>query len=243
MGRRILMAVAALVLLVAACGDNADEAAVVEADVTADEEPVGNGDQDEESEAESSGGSTDDFCVAAEEVEDSLASLGVLGTTPEQVRVALDEAQTAMDTAIELAPDEIAVDVEKSAEAFGLIAAEVERAEYNMLDVDLGALDEIDTDPEFAAASENLDLFLFNECDLGEDPALVEQQTDATIGEGTVGEQLIAGLVEAGFTEAEAECITENVDSLEDDLQDPEKLLAVFTSCGIPLERLAQLSG
>ena len=51
MGRRILVAVAAVVLLLAACGDNADEAAVVEADVTADEEPVGNGDQDEESEA------------------------------------------------------------------------------------------------------------------------------------------------------------------------------------------------
>ena len=144
------------------------------------------------------------------------------------------------DTAIELAPDEIRSDVVTSAESFGLVAAEFERANYNVLDVDLGALDAIATDPKFEAADENLDAFFFNVCNQGDDPALDEDEDDS-IGDGTLRDQLIASLVATGFTEEEAECITENIDVLGDDLQDPEQLFALITTCGISPERLGQL--
>ena len=246
MGRRVLIAVAALVILLPACASDADEASVVaDSDVAADE-PAGDeapvsDDNNDDGGAGDFGGRTAEFCTATLKVEDAFASFG-LGLAPEQLQATIDEALTAMDTAIELAPDEIRSDVVTSAESFGLVAAEFERANYNVLDVDLGALDAIASDPKFEAADENLDAFFFNVCNQGDDPALDEDEDeDDSIGDGTLRDQLITSLVATGFTEEEAECITENIDVLGDDLQDPEQLFALITTCGISPERLGQL--
>ena len=63
--------------------------------------------------------------------------------------------------------------------------------------------------------------------------------------EGTIRDQAVLGLVEAGFAEAEANCLFENLDFTDPAaLEDVTRVcLKVFTDCGISLDRLAQLGG
>ncbi|GEM_PF-5431288 len=60
---------------------------------------------------------------------------------------------------------------------------------------------------------------------------------------GTLGEQMVAGLVESGFTQDEAECIIGEIDlgSLNADEVDPNFIFDALDACDISLERMAEI--
>ena len=72
----------------------------------------------------------------------------------------------------------------------------------------------------------------------------VETDSDLPEFNGTIREQAIQGLVEAGFAEDEANCIFDRLDFTDPAaFSDTTALLEVFSDCGISLDRLAQLGG
>ena len=179
----------------------------------------------------------------------SDASLGIDFTDP----VALEETYGGFSELIEamvtIPPPEIAADVALTAAGFSALTSELEAVDWDFLALDLAVLGELG--PELEIASFNIEKYNFEVCgiDNGFDPADHPPLNPGGLDEdlpasGTIGDQAIAGLVAAGFTEEEATCIIENLDLSDPEaLADSAGLLAVFETCGIPLERLAELGG
>jgi hypothetical protein len=238
-------------LLASACGSDgetdasgADETLAAQpSDTEVDDKPA--------PEPEPSGNNEDKsaFCAAADEVDNSLDSLaeGEI-PTPEDLEAQFNELQTAMTDAVRLAPDDIRPDVEKSAEAFGIMVDAFEEAEYSFFDVDLGALDVVDSDPAFEEANEAMTQYLFSDCGIGTDPSLDadndgDDTSDEPELEGTLREQIADEFVELGLTAEEADCIADNMDPATFSFDDTGGILALFEACDISLERLAELGG
>jgi hypothetical protein len=173
--------------------------------------------------------------------------------SPEQLGANLEETRKRMQVAIDYAPDDIRSAVETSAEAYGVLSDAIKNADYVMLDVDLSAMNEVDADPRYEQADDELTAYLFDKCGIGTDPALdvaadnadnADGGTDTPLPEGSIRDQLVAELVSAGFTQAEAECLSERTDLLETmTSNDLQAITAAFAECGISLERIAQLGG
>ena len=121
----------------------------------------------------------------------------------------------AADPSLDLATSPSAVEAQAAADAIG---------EYNELECDL----EPDPDP----VDEPLKVPVEDPIDDAQIP-----MDDAQVP----SELLVQGFIEAGFTQAEAECLASRVTLDELATQQPSELFGIFEECGIGIERLAEL--
>ena len=165
---------------------------------------------------------------------------------PEQLEATLTEMLELSDFAKQFAPPELAADIEISFEAFQDVADALEVVGYDFINADLSGLEDVDGSIE--AANDRIEQYNVQVC--GFDPAGLDDvdsgDDDAAFdpAAGTIREQVIAGLVDEGFTADEAECLFDTIDF--DDpglLADTEALIGLFSECGIGIERLAELGG
>lgn len=248
----LLAIVAALITIAASCDEEAEEetSAEVSAEAGDDEasDSVDAGTDDAGSDEQAAaGGDAEEFCVAAAEVDSALDSFDLVSLTPEELEATMAETLAKMQSASDLAPDDIRTAIETSEEGFSLMNTALADANYNMLDLDLAVLDELDADPKYNDAADELSAYLFEQCGLGTDPALdvgtePDTGTDAPGLEGTARDQIVTQLVATGFTEAEATCLADTPDLLQVMTSaDTNAILAAFESCGVPPERLLEL--
>ena len=194
----------------------------------------------------------DNWCEAANAVEEGTGALDTLTFgDPVQLEQGLTQALAVITLSKRLVPPEIADEVDQTVEAFTTLVTALEDVDWMFIDLDLGIIEEFDGPMELATY--NIEYYNFTECGIGEDPGqppvinddgTVEGSDDAPEFEGTIRDQAVLGLVEAGFTEAEANCLFANLDFTNPEaLADTTALLSVFADCGISLDRLAQLGG
>lgn len=227
--------------------DGADDDGATEPVEEPEEEPGDEESADPDDEPVDLPDTDDDFCQAAADVDAALDGVmsGAVLPTPEQLEERLTEARSKMDRAIDTAPSDMRDAVETSAEGFDRLAAVFEAANYNVLDVDVTAMDAIDSSPEYEEANDLVTLYLFEKCGIGEDPATMVDAPDAVdeldAAEGTIRDQFVIILSTLGFTPEEADCVSRQpgfVDSLS---ASDEEVLALFAACGIPAERVEPL--
>ncbi len=250
----LLAIVAAFVTIAASCDE---ETTTVEpgAEVSGeagDLEASESGDTGTAEQAETAAGA-EDFCAAAAEVDGALDSFDLVSLAPEELETTMNDTLAKMQNAAALAPDDIRPAIETSEEGFSLMNAALAEANYNLVDFDLSTLDQLDSDPKYDEAADQIDTYVFEVCGIGTDPALdVDVDTDVgTDGDGTTDgsglqgtarDQIITQLMAVGFTEAEATCLAETPDLLDVMATgDATTILAAFDACDIPPERLVQL--
>ncbi len=254
---RYIATIFAFCLLAAACGSDTETSATTDVQqqvdaVASETETQDDQDSKSESESESAGNNVDAsaFCIATEEIDNSLDSFGEGEIpTPEELEAQFNKLEASMAEVIRLAPDRIRPDVEKSAEGFRLMVQAFADADYSFFDLDLSAMDAIENDPAYDEASDAMDLFLFTDCGVGTDPRLDDDDDDDDDDgdevefEGTVREQIEVQLLELGLTASEAGCIVSKLDPSTFSIEDPAGIVSLFEACDISLARLAELDG
>ena len=191
----------------------------------------------------------DDWCSAADAVENGTSAIeNVDFADPEALETTYTGVLAVVTASARLAPPEIAGDVETSIGGFRLLTEALEEAEWNFFDLDLGIINDLDA--EMQTATYNIERYNFDVCGIGEDPGEAptaeELEADALDlpAEGTVRDQAVLALIEAGFTEEEADCIFNGIDFTDPEaFGDVNLILEVFGDCGIALDRLAELGG
>ncbi|MFT5269951.1 MAG: hypothetical protein ACI88C_003397 [Acidimicrobiales bacterium] len=195
---------------------------------------------------------SDDWCTAANAVENSVSALDTLNfTDPIDVEQGITQSLAVITAAKRLVPSEISADLDQSIEAFTILASAFEDVNWVFLDLDLSIIDRLDAPMELATY--NIDSYNFAECGIGLDPGPAPVisndgggEGDADIAEfdGTIRERAVQSLVDGGLSAEEANCILQYLDFTDPTvMSDPSALLAVFADCGISLDRLAQLGG
>jgi hypothetical protein len=200
--------------------------------------------------------SDSEWCDLARDVEaqDDLLS-DVDFTDPDAMRSALDDATGLMDDAVDVAPDEIADDVEATSNAFNEYREILADADYDIMDVDTAAFENIGTEVE--DASERIDAYNERVCGMesdGTDDTVVDEDTDDSVVDdgsddgsdttdaasatlpagGTLNEQLVQQFTAMGMSEEEAQCLVDTIDMQEfAESQDTTMLLEAFEECGI----------
>lgn len=242
MKRFAVLAVVPLVLLAACGGDDesSDETSPAATSDTATSDGGGEGGSDPDSA----------WCVAARDIQDlSDAGDALDFTDPEAVQEQFTSFRDALEDAIDEAPDEIQEDVEASKAAFDEIIEALEAADWNFLDIDTALFEELGTRAE--EAGDRIEAYNERVCgieasDDDEEPTSSSVPGTATEGaSGTLREQLVAQFVATGFTEEEANCLADNFDFSDSALTegDTTAILELFETCGIDLDRIAELGG
>ena len=194
------------------------------------------------------GDSDSDWCVAARQVEAASDDFEMIGFgDPEALEVGFGEMLGAFELALQFAPPELEADLEISFAAFQGADAALKAAEYDFLNADLSALD--DVDGAVAAANDRIESYNEQVCGIviDDDPApddttLADEAGDGVAFDpaaGTLREQVIAEFVSQGFSVEESECLLDGIDFTDPALfNDVDALVAVFVECGVSLERL-----
>lgn len=203
----------------------------------------------------SSGGATaDSWCDFVEEsdvVEEVFSSLGANASESE---AGIKQVESFVKRLPDEAPDEIKEPAKKLAESTQKLVDAIEAADYNILDADLGFLEDSTMDAELDAASDKLDAYTQTNCGRsfsGDDTDTTtsdetgDDSGDFNPGDGTIREQLVAQFVSIGLANEEAECIADNLDFNNPAVQsgDIGAMLGVFEECGIGVDRLSELGG
>ncbi len=176
----------------------------------------------------------------------------------EQFKKTFDEVLPMMEDAIKVAPAEIKGDAETLVTGIKELKKQLEANDYDITKVDASLLNS----PEFNKASDAMDAYGRDVCGIADsssaDPGPTAGDSssgdsgamaDSSSGDsspltgGTLGEQMVAGLVESGFTQDEAECIIGEIDlgSLNADEVDPNFIFDALDACDISLERMAEI--
>jgi hypothetical protein len=153
---------------------------------------------------------------------------------PEALQDFVDDQYALAEQAVAVAPPELADEAQLLLVSQGLFRDAVAAADYDIVNVDLSALD----DPEVDAALERIELYNDEVC--GIDP---DESAEFDPSAGTIGETFVASLVEGGFTEPEAQCILEHMDFTDPNLLegDADAMAPLFDACGITAERLLEI--
>ena len=194
----------------------------------------------------------DDWCSGAIAVENVVSSLDSLNfSDPVEVERGFRQWLAAISAMKRLVPSEISADLDRSIEAFTIFATAFEDVDWMFLDLDSGIVTSFEERTELA--NYNIEAYNFAECGFGPDPGpapaisddgTVEGDDDGPGFDGTIREQALQGLFEAGFNAEEANCIFESMDLTNPNgSNDAAAVLAVFAGCGISLDRLGQLAG
>jgi len=205
-----------------------------------------------------------DFGVEFDVVDEFFASPG---TDPSELKDGMILVESFVQRLTDEAPDEIKEPAKKVAEATQMLIDAFKAADYNVLDIDLGFLENSTLEGELDAASDKLDAYTETNCDSsfsGDDSAdtdtdpvvsddgtvvasgdAMDDSDDFNLDDGTIREQLVAQFVSIGLANEEAECIADKLDFNDPSVQsgDIGAMLGVFEDCGIGLDRLAELGG
>ncbi|HEC08871.1 MAG TPA: hypothetical protein ENI86_04770 [Acidimicrobiales bacterium] len=235
--KKLLAIIVAMVVILAACGDSSD-----------------------------SGGSASgaDFCTQSREINDLTDEIDAADLSfDQQFKRLFDEVMPRMEQAAKSAPDEIKSDINTILSGMKDLKKELESVDYDITKLDPAVLDQ----PAMDQASDNIDEYMANVCgidtgssdgsgsgsgtDSGAAPDTSEASGSTDSGStggsaaATIGEQMVAGLVQTGFTQDEAECIIGELDFSNinpDDVQaDPSFIFDALGACDISLERMAEL--
>lgn len=192
----------------------------------------------------------DDWCEAANAVDSGTDVLDTADfTDPVSLEQSFVQALAVVTAAQRLAPPEIAGDVATTVEGFGTLTASLEQVGWSFIDLELNVLDELNAPIQLA--SYNIQKYNFEVCGVGTDPGLPPSPDDFTAPtpggvelDGTIRDQAVQGLVQAGFTEEQASCLLDELDINDPAaFNDTTAILNVFTQCGISLDQLGQLGG
>ncbi|NKB40754.1 MAG: hypothetical protein GKR86_06830 [Ilumatobacter sp.] len=198
------------------------------------------------------GGSAESWCdfVTESDVIDEI--FDSLEADPADVESGLRLIEGFVDRLPSEAPAEIADDAKQLADGTQMIIDAFTEADFNLLDADLAFLEDADLEARVDAAEGNVDEFTQQTCgrsfgsgsddgDGGSNGAPVE----IDLRDGTVREQIVTELELSGLTTDEAQCIADNIDFTDPAVQsgDVGPMLAAFDTCGIGLERFAELGG
>lgn len=189
--------------------------------------------------------SDSEWCRLSRAINDSPALDNLGSVAPEQTEAEMDEFLGLLEQASQVAPEEIAGSVETSLTAFQTLFGALQQYDYNVIDLfdDPEALATID-DPAAQAAGDAISAYNETSCGIPNDDSDDDNSalTDL-IDSGGITAVFVAQLVENGFTEDEAQCISENLD-LGELLTGPDEaaITAVTLQC-VSLERLEDLSG
>jgi hypothetical protein len=253
-----------ILLLVSACGGDDDAASddvtdeVLDdtvAEESSDVDPATGSDGSDEvtaadgddSDTVFSGDADSDWCVAARDIDvlvDRLDSEEFNVADPAAVEAAFSSIVTEFENARDLAPDEIADDVQTSLEGFAMLTDELEAVDWDFLDADLTVIEELDA--EMDESSDRIGRYNEEVCGIAyaaaDDESASADDGSFDPGAGTAREQMEVGLVELGFTAEEAACIVDNVDIAGYmDTNDDNIIVDAFDACEIPISRLVEL--
>jgi hypothetical protein len=206
------------------------------------------------------GGSASDWCTFVEESDAVEAVFDSFGADPAGLEAGMKIVKDISERLPGAAPDEIKVDATVLSEGTLRLVAAVEAADYNLLDADLSFRIEDGLEDRLDEAGDNLDVYTERECgrafgssddDEGDVGDVIVEGDDADVGDdsgfdpssGTIREQMVAEFEAFGFSSAEATCIAENLDFSDPAVQsgDAAAMISVFSTCGISVDRLADL--
>lgn len=203
--------------------------------------------------------SQEDWCATAEQIDaDSVLADAFAGE--DEARAALEEFQSLIDDAAEQAPDEILADVNTVADGTDRLVAILDDVDGDVADLDAGALDGLGSlGAEMTDASARIVEFNVRECgievvddsgsgdgDVGDDgnDDGSDEDDDGDTGSGSIREQIVDQLVNAGFSNDEANCIVDAFDFSDSSIgEDLSAMFDVFDECGLDLGRLGDLGG
>jgi hypothetical protein len=194
-----------------------------------------------------------DFAEESDVVDEILTSLAA---NPSDLEADITQVEDFAQRLANEAPDEIKEPAKKFADFVQVLADAIEAADYNLLDADLGFLEDSTLDADLEAASDKLDAYTETNCGRSfssDDTDTVvpndaagessDDSDDFDLGDGTIREQLVAQFVSIGLANEEAECIADKLDFGDPAVQsgDIGAMLGVFEECGIGLERLVEI--
>jgi hypothetical protein len=200
------------------------------------------------------GGSADEWCGVLPKSDDvEMFFDNVTSLSPEELESGIMTIQAELPAFAGAAPPEIQQDVMNVIDQAEDIFAALAEANYNFLDLDPSALDNPEAAQEADASQWKIDEYSNENCgrpfgdqspEPTDDPVSEPEDGSFDPEAGTIREQVVADLVASGYTEQEANCLVEKIDfSNPEAYADQEALLAIFTECGISLERLGEFGG
>ena len=202
---------------------------------------------------DSAGGSIEAWCAYAAEAEVVDTVFDGFGTGGD-IEAGVGEIRSIVDRIDDLAPAEIADDAATLQEGTFRLLSAIEDADFNLFDADLSFMAEEGLEERMDTASDNIDAFTLRECgrafgsedssDNGSDSSDSGSDDDGfDPAAGTIREQLLAQFESIGLTADESACIADNLDFTDPALQggDISGVFDVFSTCNIPLERLAEI--
>lgn len=205
-------------------------------------------------------GSVSDWCTFVDEADAVEAVFDSFGANPAGLEAGMETVRDISQRLPNAAPDEIKADATVLSEGTLRLVAAIETADYNMLDADLSFMTDDGLEDRLDEATDNLDEYTQRECgrDFGSGDDDEDDEGDVTTAgddpddaddsdfdpsDGTIREQMVAQFEEFGFSSAEATCISENLDFSDPAVQsgDAAAMISVFDTCGISVDRLADL--
>ena len=158
-------------------------------------------------------------------------------TDPAEVQIYVEGITELAERATEVVPDEIAEAWAVSLEISRLSREAIEAADYDMLEADFSALAELADEEEQADAI--IDAFNEEWCGIEPSP---DDENDFDPSLGSLKEQFIGALTDAGFTDDEATCVFDNYDfAATDTTGEDEAIVAALDACEISPERLLEV--
>lgn len=202
---------------------------------------------------DSAGGSIEDWCAYAAEAEVVDAVFDGFSTGGD-VEAGVGQVRSIVDRIDDLAPAEIADDAAALKDGTLRLLSAIEDADYSLFDADLSFMAEDGLEERMDNASENIDAFTLRECGRAfgtEDSSSDDSSSDDSSDDddsfdpaaGSIRDQLLAQFEAIGLTADESSCIADNLDFTDPALQegDISAVFDVFSTCNIPLERLAEI--
>lgn len=269
--KKLLVLLMALALFAGACGDDDDGSSPFQAAQDAADDDGsnddGSGDDGSNDDGSNDDGSGDDgpmsgdadseWCRLARDVEaESILGAGnddVFTSGPDAIEEALQTTLDFADDAEDLAPDEIADDVETIFDGLRRFDEVLAEADYNFLQVDTADL-EVLNDPAFSEAGERIQRYNRDVCgiesdiDLGGDDGTATDDsgdgtTEDTLPDGSIGDIVAQTLRDSlGLSEEQAQCLVDNLDLDSFDPENPDisQMFGIFEDCDIDLAQLGQ---
>ena len=158
-------------------------------------------------------------------------------TDPAEVEAYVEGLTELAERATEVVPDEIAEAWAVSLEISRLSREAIEAADYDMLEADFSALAELAEQEERADAA--IDAFNEEWCGIEPTP---DDENDFDPSLGSLKDQFIGALTDAGFTDDEARCVFDNYDfAATDTTGEDEAIVAALDACDISPERLLEV--
>lgn len=232
--RKAIAAIGAGVLLFAACGDD-DDSSLFDDDDAEDTAADGT-DDDDDSDDSVPVSDAGDFCDVVGELE-SFDELEDSFADPDAIESQVSEVREIYTQGAELVPDEIADDFELVSESLTTFADAFADAGYNILDVRVSAITELE-DPELEAATDRLEEYGESECGVEPDDDEEEDEDNSfedmvdDLPEGaTIRDGIVQQFITQGIAEDAAQCIGDRLEPA--DLEDDQRITDHLESCGI----------